>query len=249
MLAIALIVLLQVKPEPVAVSSPPPRLVIAGGGSLPEKVYSEFRRLAGDRPRLVIIPTASSREVNLPELKRTWKSRGFDSVEVLHTKDRSMADREQFAKPLTTATAVWFGGGQQQRIADAYVGTRTEKEIYNLMKRGGVVGGTSAGAAIQTRIMIRSGRDKPDISKGLNLLPGAIVDQHFLRRNRLSRLLHAVRANPNCVGFGIDENTALVVENNKAKVVGDSYVLQVRQTDGKISLKSFDSRDDPFTLK
>ena len=180
---------------------------------------------------------------------RLWKSRGFDSVQLLHTTDRKTADSEEFTKPLTTATAVWFGGGSQQRIADAYVGTRTEREIYKLMKRGGVIAGSSAGAAIQTRVMIASGRTEPKISKGLNLLSNAIVDQHFLRRNRIPRLMAAVKANPKLVGFGIDEGTALVVEKNKAVVVGRSYVLRIKQRDGRQITEAFDSGDDAFSLK
>lgn len=227
-------------------SAVPPRLVIAGGGSLPGSVFEQFRSLSGENPKLVVIPTASRRQVDLDEIRELWKARGFDSVQVLHSTDRKVADTWEFVEPLSTATAVWFGGGSQQRIADAYLGTRTEQAIYNVMKRGGVIGGSSAGAAIQTRVMIASGREVPRLSQGLGLLPNAIVDQHFLRRNRISRLSQAVRANPNLVGYGIDEGTAMVVGGEKIKVVGRSYVLRITEQRGRTVVESFDAGDKPF---
>ena len=126
-----------------------PKLVICGGGSLPQGVFERFRLLAGAQPRLVVIPTASSRDVDVVEIQNRWRSRGFEDTRILHSNDRQQASSPDFLMPLETATAVWFGGGSQQRIADAYLDTRVEKELHQLMRRGGVIGGTSAGAAIQ----------------------------------------------------------------------------------------------------
>ena len=173
-----------------------PRLVICGGGSLPEAVFQRFLKLAGPRPNLVVIPTASAREPHVSELQALWRSRGFSDVRILHATDRDAASSSDFAAPLKTATAVWFGGGSQQRIADAYLDTPVEREVYQVLRRGGVVGGTSAGAAIQSKVMIASGGKAPRISSGLDLLHGSIVDQHFSKRNRISRLLAAVREHP-----------------------------------------------------
>jgi cyanophycinase len=205
-----------------------PRLVICGGGAIPVRAIERFRRLAGQEPDLVVIPTASAREVDLAATRERWKSRGFDKVTVLHHRDRNVTSSADFSGPLRTATAVWFGGGSQQRIADAYLDTSVETELYRLLQRGGVIGGTSAGAAIQTRVMIAWGNPDPEISTGFDLLRGAIVDQHFLKRNRIPRLLSAVRDHPQLVGLGIDEGTALVFVDGEATVVGDSYVLRIR---------------------
>jgi len=216
-----------------------PRLVICGGGSLPESVFKEFRKLASPEALLVVIPTASPRKCDVEMVQKLWQSRGFQDVRVLHTNDRKVAASAEFAEPLRTATAVWFGGGSQQRIADAYLGTPVEKELYQLVQRGGVIGGTSAGAAIQSRVMIAQGNSQPKMSTGLDLLPGAIVDQHFLKRNRFPRLLAAIRTHPKLIGIGVDEATALVVCDGKAKVVGRSYVIRVASVEGEIKVDAF----------
>lgn len=216
-----------------------PKLVICGGGALPDEIFARFRALAGPNPNLVVIPTASSRDIDMAEVQKLWRSRGFEKTAVLHSTDRGVTSSPDFAAPLKTATAVWFGGGSQQRIADAYLGTPVENELHGLLERGGVIGGTSAGAAIQTKIMIASGNPEPTMSTGFDLLSGAIVDQHFLKRNRIPRLLSAVRANPQLVGFGIDEGTALVVHDGKATVLGASYVLRIRSQQGIVRVDAF----------
>lgn len=241
---VLLVVVLGLTPVAVAQDeSPSLKLVIAGGGALPESVFKAFRELAGPQPSLVVVPTASERELNVTEVQLLWRTRGFDDVRVMHTNDRKVASSADFVAPLKRATAVWFGGGSQQRIADAYLNTPVEKELYRLLQRGAVIGGSSAGAAIQSRVMIASGRTDPKLSTGFDFLPGAIVDQHFLKRNRIPRLLAAVRANPNLIGFGIDEGTALVVDGENARVLGKSFVLRVESVQSKIKVDALDQGD------
>lgn len=217
-------------------------LVICGGGSMPDEIFTEFRRLAGDA-NLVVIPTASSRKPDVKSIVARWQTRGFSRVQVMHTQDSQTAASDAFRRPLQAAGAVWFGGGSQQRIADAYVGTPVEQDLHALLTRGGVIGGTSAGAAIQSRVMIASGRGVPRISQGLDLLPEAIIDQHFLRRDRIGRLMQAVRLHPGRTGYGIDEGTALVVRGEQAKVVGRSYVLQIRSGQEGLTVRSYGRGD------
>lgn len=189
-------------------------LVICGGGQLPDSVYKTFlKRAGGENARLVIVPTASANANKTAdeEFASRWIDLGAASVKVLHTRERAEADDPKFLAPLQEATGVWFGGGQQSRLASAYQGTEFEAELQNLLKRGGVIGGTSAGAAIQSRVMIAGGKEKPNIQTGLDLLPGAIIDQHFSERNRQPRLRLAVTQHPDRVGLGIDEGTALLV--------------------------------------
>jgi cyanophycinase len=221
---------------------PAPKLFI-GGGALPETMYKEFLKLTGPDAKLVVIPTASNREINVEKIQEVWQSRGFMEISILHTKDREVASSAEFTAPLKTATAVWFSGGSQQRIADAYIGTPVEKELYQLLQRGGVIGGSSAGAAIQSKVMITGGKSQPEISTGFELLPGAIIDQHFLKRNRLTRLIAAIQAHPELIGFGIDEGTAIVVSDNEYKIVGGSYVIRVELVEGAIKIDAFKDGD------
>lgn len=207
-------------------------LVICGGGPMAEGVLDHFAQLAGaDAGYLVVIPTAGSDSTaeDVARLTERWKSRGLGEVVVLHTRDREIADSIEFVEPLKLATGVWIGGGKQSQLAQSYVGTATETEILNVFDRGGVIGGTSAGAAIQSRVMIQSGNPIPVVRQGLDLLPDAIIDQHFLRRNRFNRLLSAVDQHPGKLGIGIDEGTAIVYRNGRCKVWGESYVTVIKQ--------------------
>jgi len=219
-----------------------PKLFI-GGGALPESIYKEFSKLTGPETKLVVIPTASKDDPDVEKIQELWQSRGIREVFVLHTKDREVASSPGFTNPLISATAVWFSGGSQQRIADVYIGTQVEEELYRLLERGGIIGGSSAGAAIQSRVMIKGGKSQPEISTGLELMPGAIIDQHFLKRNRLSRLIAAVRTHPGLIGFGIDEGTAIVVYDNEYRIVGQSYVLRVELIEGVIKIDAFEDGD------
>jgi cyanophycinase len=201
-------------------------LVLCGGGALPETVRDEFVKRAGaSAARLVIIPTASDpgeEEEDAAQVAAIWRRHGIATITTLHTRRHDEANDEMFVAPLRTATAVWISGGRQSRIAAAYSGTRVERELHALIARGGVVGGTSAGAACLSRVMIVRGRIHE--TPGLGLLPGAIIDQHFLARRRQARLLSALGAHPDLVGFGIDEGTALVVRGRSLECIGDSTV-------------------------
>ena len=209
----------------------PGSLVIAGGGRLPPEIRETFVGLAGGGDaRLVIVPTASGRADD-PDaadgVLDPWRELGPASLAILHTRDRDEADSEAFLRPLRQATGVWFGGGQQSRIADAYLGTGVERELHELLRRGGVIGGSSAGAAIQSRTMIAGGHPEPTLATGFDLLPGAIIDQHFLARKRLPRLQRAVARHPDRFGIGIDESTAVVVRGRDLRVIGKSSATLV----------------------
>ncbi len=202
-------------------------LVICGGGKIPDTALDRFLELAGgEEARLVVIPTASERadDAELDSYAAIWRDRGFPTVDVLHTRDRTVADSDAFIAPLKSATVVWFVGGQQSLIAKAYIGTRVEDELYALLERGGVIGGTSAGAAIQSRLMIAFGNPKATVMRGLDLMPGAVIDQHFKVRNRQPRLTAVLAAHPGYFGLGIDERTGLIVRGRRIQVVGDSTV-------------------------
>lgn len=202
-------------------------LVICGGGDLPDSIRNAFFSLAGGKQaKIVVIPTASESadDTDFKGQLEPWQSLGASQVLRIHTRHRAEADQESFCAPLRDATAVWIGGGDQVRLAEAYLGTLVERELAALLKRGGTIGGTSAGAAIMSRVMIAGGNPRPDMANGFDLLPGAIVDQHFLARNRATRLWRALAQHPDCFGVGIDEATALVAQGRTLSVVGGSFV-------------------------
>jgi cyanophycinase len=146
---------------------------------------------------------------------------------------RQDADREDAAAGLSGVTGVWFGGGDQTRLAAVLSGTRLERAIHALHEQGAVVGGTSAGAAVMSDLMLTGeerfpGGSRPSsddsgasttiaqgnvvLDPGFGFLSGAIVDQHFVRRRRHNRLISAVLESPERLGVGIDESTALEVD-------------------------------------
>jgi len=202
-------------------------LFIAGGGPLPDAVRRHFVDLAGGKSaRLVVIPTASVKadQPNLLETPTFFRALDVKSVEVLHTRDRRVADDPEFVKPLSEATGVWLTGGDQSRLAAAYHGTLVEKELQKVLARGGTVGGTSAGAAIMSSLMIAGGTQEAEIGTGFGLLGGVVIDMHFANRDRLHRLLGVLARHPECTGVGIDEETALVVRGDTATVEGNGNV-------------------------
>ena len=213
-------------PVPPVAELPGP-LVIAGGGKLPDDVRQAFFDLAGKGDaKIVVIPTAGS-DADDPDKADTflepWKKLEPASVTLLHTRDRDRANDPAFVKPLADATGVWFGGGSQARIAEAYRGTLVEKELKKLHARGGVIGGTSAGAAVMSDPMIESGKDTAKTGPGLGFLPGIVVDQHFVARDRQKRLRGVIADHPGYVGLGIDEGTAvLVLRGRFLRVIGES---------------------------
>src|SRR4051812_34337157 len=171
-----------------APAPPTGSLVIAGGGSIPDDVRQRFLDLAGGKKaRLVVIPTASELAHTSGVFKAFdyWKPQPAASVRLLHTVDRAKADSADFIKPLTEATGVWLGGGDQSRLIAAYRGTAVERELRHLLDRGGVVGGTSAGAAAMSALMILSGNPEAKVGDGLGLVEDLVIDQHFQNRNRL----------------------------------------------------------------
>jgi cyanophycinase len=201
-------------------------LVICGGGRLPDSVRDKFIELVGGKEaRLVVIPTAGeedSIDEDAREVAEIWKAREPASITILHTRSPEEANDPKFVEPIRHATGVWISGGKQSQLARVYSGTLVARELYALVERGGVVGGTSAGAACQSRVMIVRGKihDK----EGLGLIPGVIIDQHFLARDRRTRLFEALALHPHLVGLGVDEGTALVVQGRTLRCLGDSTV-------------------------
>jgi cyanophycinase len=208
-------------------------LVVAGGGSLRDSgILERFLDLAGggDQP-IVVIPTAGEQD----EYDESWdglrelRAAGARTLTVLHTRDRSVADTDAFAAPILAARGVWFPGGRQWRLADSYLNTRTHRALTALLERGGVIGGTSAGATIQGSFMVRGDTKGNELMvgdhvDGLAFLKNVTIDQHLLKRNRQFDLLPVIEARPQILGVGIDESTAIIVRGDAFEVIGRSYV-------------------------
>jgi cyanophycinase len=223
----------QVSAEPVVKGPTAGALVIVGGGRVgPEILTRLFDLGAGRHAPIVVIPTASGAESypeDWPGLKM-FKDFGADNITLLHTKDRKVADSEEFVKPLTTARIVWFVGGRQWRLVDSYAHTRTQREVERVLERGGVVAGSSAGASIIADYMVRGSRENnyimmaPGYEEGFGLMKGVAIDQHMLTRNRQDDLEEVIARHPDLLGIGIDESTAIVVRGQEFEVVGASKV-------------------------
>ena len=208
-------------------------LVVCGGGKLSPDIVNEFISLAGGlNATIVYIPTAGDAN-DFPAdyaQKSAFFKAGAKNLVLLHTRDRNVADTEAFAAPLRKAGGVWFEGGRQWRLVDSYLNTRTERELFALLARGGVIGGSSAGATIQGSYLVRGAREGNTVmmakgyEQGLGFLRGVAVDQHLLKRHRENDLLPVIAAHPALLGIGLDEGMAIVVHGDEAKVIGPSKV-------------------------
>ncbi len=233
-------------------------LVIVGGAMRDPAIAQRLVELAGGaEARIIVVPTAGGRESYDDEScgLGSWKEMGVAAVTCLHTADRAEADSDAFVKPITEATAVWFNGGRQWHIADSFLGTRTEEEFRKVLERGGVIGGSSAGATIQGSYLVRgdtSGNTimMGDHQVGFGYLRNTAVDQHVLRRNRQFDLVEVIEAHPELLGIGIDENTAIVVQGDEFQVVGASAVLiyDIQKTVGSDGRFYFLFPGDRFNL-
>jgi cyanophycinase len=208
-------------------------LVIVGGNLKDPAIIKRFFDLAGgfDAP-VVVIPTAGGGD----DYDQSWsglrqfKEAGAKKLTVLHTNDRARADSAEFVRPIREARGVFFTGGRQWRLADSYLNTATHRELQALLERGGVVGGSSAGASILGSFLVRGDTKTADVmigdhKEGLGFMRNVGIDQHLLKRNRQFDLIELVTKYPNLLGIGLDEDTAIVVTGDAFDVIGRSYAV------------------------
>ncbi len=214
-------------------------LVIAGGGNLNGTgLFERFIELGGGAQdgRFIIVPTAGGNydgdgNVRVYEEARvlgTWRGRGLRNVSMLHTHDPAVADTREFVAELERATAVWFIGGRQWNIVDSYAGTRTYDEFHEVLERGGVIGGSSAGATIQGEYLVRGDTrgsqivmtDEETHQLGFEFLRSVGIDQHINTRNRWDHLIPVIEQKPELLGIGLSEGTAIIVTGDTFEVMG-----------------------------
>lgn len=217
-------------------------LLIVGGGNLTGSgIYEKFIELAGGpSAKIVVVPTAGGNrgrdgkviEYNADTVLASWRRMGLTNVHMLHTADPKVADTPEFASTLDDATAVWFVGGRQWNIVDSYAHTRTYKAFHAVLARGGVIGGSSAGATIQGDYLVRGAvagaqimmSPEPEHQKAFEFLRRSAIDQHINTRNRWNDLTEVMAKLPDLLGIGLSEATAIVVKGDQFEVMGKAQV-------------------------
>ena len=203
-------------------------LVLVGGGEKPAAAMRKFVELAGGPSApIVAIPTASE-EPDTPSyyLELFRDEYGCTNVEVLDIKTRDDASRPDYAEIAANARGIFFGGGDQNRITRALLDTPVGTAIADAFARGAVIGGTSAGTACQSALMITGEGDftviranSVELVPGFGFFRGVIVDQHVIARQRSNRLISVILEHPDLVGVGVDEDTAVWVRPDHTFVV------------------------------
>ncbi|MBA2303650.1 MAG: cyanophycinase [Acidobacteria bacterium] len=202
-------------------------IVAVGGGGTTDAIVRRTLELAGGRNALVVVlPQSSAVEGAGDSSVKMWIDAGAKAAVKLDFKDPAAKAR------LEAASLIWMPGGDQNRFMTAIDGTGLDDVIRARYRAGAVVGGTSAGAAVLSGLMITGDADlqsllsgKTVLAKGLGLWTDGIFDQHFLKRLRTNRLMSAVLDHPAVIGVGIDEATAVIVREGRLEVVGRSAVV------------------------
>jgi cyanophycinase len=213
-------------------------LVIQGGGSNEGTgIFETFVNLAGGLgAKIVVVPTAGGNrtpdgKIKVYEEERVvarWKKHGVTNVRMLHTHDPRVANTEDFARILRDANGVWFDGGRQWNIVDSYANTLTLREFRRVLERGGVIGGSSAGATILGDYLVRGAvasadivmTPEPEHEHGFAFLRKVAIDQHINTRNRWDDIIPVIKKYPNLLGIGLSEGTAIVVTGDRFEVIG-----------------------------
>lgn len=213
-------------------------LVIVGGGNLEGTgIIEKFIALAGGADKhFVVVPTAGGNRnpdgtlhvYKEEEVLAPWVKRGLKHVTMLHTADPKVADTEEFARVLRSADAVWFNGGRQWNIVDSYMNTLTYREFHKVLERGGVIGGSSAGATIQGDYLVRGAiagaqimmTPEKEHEHGFSFLRRSAIDQHINTRNRWDDLIPVIQKMPTLLGIGLSEGTAIIVKGDQFEVMG-----------------------------
>ncbi|TSA15903.1 cyanophycinase [bacterium] len=248
-----------------AQEGPKGNLIIIGGGSRGPDIMKPFVQLAGgEKSKIVFFPMASEYGDTLAG-ERIADMKSYGAGTVLHLNiTKLQADGDSVLALLDGVTGVYFGGGDQSRLTRALKGTRTEKRLHELYQNGAVLGGTSAGAAVMSSIMLTGDEKRPtrdssfnkieaeDIitTEGFGFVDDAIVDQHFLIRRRSNRLVSVVLEHPTRVAIGIDEATAIWIKpdhtfevlGRSAVIVYDATKAEVKRDETGFGLRAADVR-------
>ncbi|WP_193196237.1 cyanophycinase [Nostoc sp. MG11] len=236
------------------------QLVIIGGAEDKEndsQILREFVRRAGGTKANIVIMTAATelpREVGENYI-RVFERLGAENVRIIDTETREDATSSTALEAIHKATGVFFTGGDQARITSILKDTEIDAAIHKRFSEGIVVAGTSAGAAVMPDKMIVEGDSQTnprievvEMGPGLGFLPGVVIDQHFSQRGRLGRLIAALLQEPAVLGFGIDENTAMVVTDDQIEVIGEGAVTIVDESEATYNNLGEILKDEPLAI-
>ena len=219
------------------------KLLIIGGAEDKEgdcKILREFLRCAGGTKAHIVIMTAAT---SLPgevgdNYIRVFERLGAEDVRVVDTQTPEEARNPEYLEAIQQATGIFFTGGDQARIISCLKDTKLDAAIHKRYAEGIIIGGTSAGAAMMPDMMIIEGDSETNprvdvvaMGPGMGFLPGVVIDQHFAQRGRLGRLVSALLLQPAVLGFGIDENTAILVSGDEFEVIGESAVTVIDESE------------------
>ena len=203
-------------------------VMLCGGGELSDEIYDEFVRMAGGRKaRIILIPSAHPYDSLEQMMERfsIWNRYDILSFDFLDTDDPEEANDADFVAPLERATGVWIAGGAQSRLLDRYQGRKVESALKRVVDRGGIVAGFSAGASVLTCVSVKGGTpSEATLVKGFGLINQAVVDTHFSQRARHTRMLKILDENPELIGIGVDETSALIICQDRFRALGDAKI-------------------------
>jgi cyanophycinase len=207
----------------------PGPVIAVGGGGTPDAIVRRTLELAGGANAVVVVLPQAAAESDGTESAQMWRDGGAREARVVDFGDATRA-----RAALEAATLIWIPGGDQNRFMKAIAGTGLDHVIRERHRAGVAIGGTSAGAAVLSKVMITGDADLKSLGSGrtvtadgLGIWPDVIVDQHFLRRQRQNRLMSLVLDRPMLVGVGVDEATAAILVGSTISVVGRSAVMIV----------------------
>jgi cyanophycinase len=238
-----------------AAAAPKGHLVLIGGGEKPADAMAKFIELAGGpEAPMIAIPTASKDDdVGFYYTTLFREKYGCPNVVTLDIKSRADAMRPDWADLARQARGIFFGGGDQIRITGALLDTPVGDAIAGAWANGAVVGGTSAGTACQSQVMITGEgnfkvirSNSVELWRGLGLLRhDVVVDQHFVARQRENRLISVILEHPEYLGVGVDEDTAVWVRpDGTFQVLGKSCVMVLDARRATVSRRASETGQD-----
>lgn len=196
----------------------------------------------------------------LAKYSKVFKELGVNNIKGLNIEERNDSFNNYNINLIKEASLIFFTGGDQLRITSLVGGTPANEALKDAIENGCIIVGTSAGASVMSETMIVMGPDEESprkctlkMSPGLGFAEGIIIDQHFAQRGRIGRLLTGVAQNPEVLGIGIDEDTAIVVKDTgEAEVIGSGavYFLDARDiTYNNVSEQNSDEILSMFNVK
>lgn len=223
-------------------------VMVVGGGAQGPETFATFIELAGGPDALIVdVPTAGGDSIDLKTAGRLLREAGARNVVVYHTTSKAVADADSFVNKIANARGIWFDGGRHFRLVNSYAGTKSQKAFEAVLARGGVVGGTSAGASILASYLVRGApsndnriMNHPQYLTGFGYLRNTAIDQHVVARERLADLHDSLTSRrPELLAISEDEGTVWVVKGDMAEIIGRNKAFVYNGRDANDAGKPF----------